>query len=41
MKICVKSVDIDLHTLSMLKQHTRFYSGVLDERCVLSMEDKR
>ena len=27
-KICVKSEDIDLHTLSVLKQHTCFYSDV-------------
>ena len=28
MKICVKSEDIDLHTLSALKQHACFYSLV-------------
>ena len=25
-EICVKTEDIDLHTLSVLKQHTCFYS---------------
>ena len=29
MKIRVKSEDIDLHTLSVLKQHTCFYSVTL------------
>ena len=28
MKICVKSEDNNLHTLSVLKQHTCFYSAV-------------
>ena len=30
MKIRVKSEDIDLHTLSVLKQHTCFYSVKLN-----------